>query len=100
MAEITAQWDLRITPAGYAFSIWGVIYSLLAVFMVYQALPEEWVTDRHDTFIFEELSYHFAVNMLLNGLWLCIFMTNTTWGFALALVDIIAMLTSNIWIMI
>lgn len=35
LAEITAEWDLKITPAGYAFSIWGVIYSLLGVFMIY-----------------------------------------------------------------
>jgi hypothetical protein len=28
-----------ITPAGYVFSIWGIIYILLGVFVVYQALP-------------------------------------------------------------
>jgi len=28
-----------ITPAGYVFSIWGVIYVLLGVFVIYQALP-------------------------------------------------------------
>ena len=38
--------------------------------------------------------------MVINGLWLCLFMTDTTWGFALALIDIILMLVSNIWIMI
>jgi hypothetical protein len=68
--------------------------------MIYQALPEEWAPGRNDTLIFEELGYHFATNMVINGLWLCLFMTNTTWGFALGLIDIIAMLTSNIWIML
>lgn len=38
--------------------------------------------------------------MLINGLWLCLFMTDTPWGFGLALLDIVAMLTSNIWVMI
>lgn len=28
-----------ITPAGYVFAIWGVIYLLLGAFVVYQALP-------------------------------------------------------------
>jgi translocator protein len=35
LSDITNQWDARIDPAGYAFSIWGLIYSLLGVFTVY-----------------------------------------------------------------
>jgi hypothetical protein len=101
LAVITDENDLKIAPAGYAFSIWGVIYSLLGVFMIYQALPGDWVPDRNDKFIFEDIGYQFAVNMVINGLWLVLFMTGggTTVGFGLALVDIIAMLTSNIWIL-
>jgi len=30
-----------ITPAGYVFSIWGIIYVLLGAFVIYQALPRE-----------------------------------------------------------
>ena len=100
LGVITDEWDLKIAPDGYAFSIWGLIYSLLGIFMIYQALPADWVPDRNDTFIFDELSWHFAANMIINGLWLCLFMTDTTWGFALGLLDIIAMLTSNIWVML
>jgi len=68
--------------------------------MIYQALPSDWVPERHDDLVFNDLGYNFAANMVINGLWLILFMTNTTWGFALGLVDIIAMLTSNIWIML
>ena len=68
--------------------------------MIYQALPADKVPDRNDTFIFDELSWNFAANMLINGLWLCLFMTDTPWGFGLALLDIVAMLASNIWVMI
>ena len=35
LKEITDEWDTRIDPAGYAFSIWGLIYFLLAIFVVY-----------------------------------------------------------------
>jgi benzodiazapine receptor len=35
LSFITDDMDIRIAPAGYAFSIWGLIYSLLAVFVVY-----------------------------------------------------------------
>lgn len=35
LTEITDEIDARISPAGYAFAIWGLIYSLLGVFTVY-----------------------------------------------------------------
>ncbi|RPA70325.1 hypothetical protein EF405_03370 [Cyclobacteriaceae bacterium YHN15] len=36
VGEISNQYDTLITPAGYAFSIWGLIYLLLFGFIVYQ----------------------------------------------------------------
>jgi len=37
--ELSDQYPVLITPAGYVFSIWGLIYLLLAGFVIYQALP-------------------------------------------------------------
>lgn len=37
--------------------------------------------------------------MLINAVWLVLFQTNTTWGMTLGLIDIIAMLASNVYIM-
>lgn len=34
--ELSARFDLPFTPAGWAFSIWGLIYLALAAFAVYQ----------------------------------------------------------------
>ena len=34
--EISDKYHTSITPAGYAFSIWGLIYLLLAGFIIYQ----------------------------------------------------------------
>ncbi len=42
--EVSARYDNLFVPAGLTFSIWGVIYILLAVFVVYQ-----WVVARHET---------------------------------------------------
>lgn len=36
VGEISNQFDTLITPAGYAFSIWGLIYLLLLGFIVFQ----------------------------------------------------------------
>lgn len=37
---ISDSYPTAITPAGYAFSIWALIYLGLAVFSIYQALPK------------------------------------------------------------
>jgi benzodiazapine receptor len=40
-AEVSNSYPTLITPAGYVFAIWGVIYILLGIFLVYQALPSQ-----------------------------------------------------------
>lgn len=37
MATVSARYQNYFTPAGYAFSIWGVIYLSLAAFVIYQS---------------------------------------------------------------
>jgi translocator protein len=37
--EISDRFPVLVTPAGYVFSIWSLIYLLLAAFTLYQALP-------------------------------------------------------------
>lgn len=39
-AEISDRYPTVVTPAGYAFSIWTLIYVGLLVFSVYQAMPK------------------------------------------------------------
>lgn len=38
-AEISDRFDVFVIPAGYVFSIWGLIYLLLAAFTIHQARP-------------------------------------------------------------
>jgi hypothetical protein len=38
-AQISDSNPTLITPAGYVFSIWGIIYVLLGVFVIFQVLP-------------------------------------------------------------
>jgi benzodiazapine receptor len=40
-AEISDRFPIRFVPAGYVFSIWGVIYIGLIAFAIYQALPSQ-----------------------------------------------------------
>ena len=54
-----------ITPAGYVFSIWGIIYILLGAFVVYQALPRERGSDYHG-----KIGWLFVFSSLLNIAWI------------------------------
>jgi len=99
LREQNDQWDLKIAPASYAFSIWGLIYTLIAIFVVYQALPDRCVPSRNNDVIVNKIGYIFAINMLGNALWLVIFGQNKIWSFIISLLVIIGMLTTQLFIM-
>ncbi len=63
--EISDLYPTLITPAGYTFSIWGLIYMLLLIFIIYQALPG----NREQSFL-SKVSFLFALSGILNVLWL------------------------------
>lgn len=63
-AEISDRFPVLITPANYVFSIWSVIYLLLAGFTIWQALPR----NRTDTTL-RSIGYLPAVAGVLNALW-------------------------------
>ncbi len=64
-AQISDAYPTLITPAGYVFSIWGVIYILLGVFVVFQALPSEKGKDYQ-----KRIGWLFVLSSLLNIAWL------------------------------
>ena len=50
-------------PAGYAFSIWGLIYTLLAIYIIYQLKQKEGE-------LLSKVNGLFIVNALLNAAWI------------------------------
>jgi hypothetical protein len=64
-AEISDANPTLITPAGYVFSIWGVIYILLGIFVVFQALPSQ-----KERSYRERIGWLFVLSNLLNIAWL------------------------------
>lgn len=64
-ADVSAAYPTLLTPAGFTFSIWGVIYALLAAFVVFQLLPKH----RHDRFN-GRVGYLFILSCLFNVAWL------------------------------
>jgi hypothetical protein len=64
-AQISDVNPTLITPAGYVFSIWGVIYILLGIFVVFQALPSGVEEDCQ-----RRVGLLFVLSSLLNIVWL------------------------------
>jgi len=64
-ADISDANPTLVTPAGYVFSIWGIIYVLLGIFVVYQALRSQAEKDFH-----ERIGWLFVLSSLLNIVWL------------------------------
>jgi translocator protein len=60
---ISDKYQTVVTPAGYAFSIWGLIYAGLIVFTIYQLLPS--VVRR-----FREVRSLYILSCALNCAWL------------------------------
>jgi hypothetical protein len=63
--EISDRFDVYFVPAGYVFSIWGLIYLGLILFAVYQALPAQ-----RDNPRLNRISALFALSCLANISWL------------------------------
>ena len=57
-----------VVPAGYAFSIWGLIFALCLAYAVYQALPA-----RRDNPLLRRVGWFSAGAFLLNGVWSLVF---------------------------
>jgi benzodiazapine receptor len=63
--EISDRFQVYFVPAGYVFSIWGLIYIALVAFAVYQALPSQQGNPR-----LRRVGYLFALSCLANIAWL------------------------------
>jgi hypothetical protein len=63
-AEISDRFSVFVIPAGYVFSIWGLIYLLLGAYTVWQALPR----NREDGTL-RSLGYLPALTGVLNAAW-------------------------------
>ncbi len=81
--EVSDQFDVFLIPAGYVFSIWGIIYLGLIAFTVFQART----VHRNDTELDRVGSWFIAGN-LLNAVWIVLF----HYGFFLLTLPVIALL--------
>lgn len=82
--EISDRFEVFFVPAGYVFSIWGVIYLGWIAFTIFQLQPSEQTNTR-----LCRLGYLFALSNLANAAWL--FCWHYNW-FGLSVVVILILL--------
>ncbi len=78
---LSDRYPILTVPAGYAFSIWGLIYLGLLGFAVYQALPAQ-----RDNPRIGRIAVPFLVSCIANILWI------VTWHWQILPVNIVMML--------
>ncbi len=79
--EVSDRFDVYFVPAGYVFSIWGLIYLALIGFTIYQALPSQRENPR-----LQRIGYLYALSCLANVAWLF------CWHYELFELTLVAML--------
>lgn len=63
--EISDRFAVYFVPAGYVFSIWGLIYLALIGYAVFQALPAQRANPR-----LQAIGYWFVLSCIANVVWL------------------------------
>ena len=66
--DVSDFYPSLFTPPGWVFSIWSVIYTLLIIFMIYQALPSQ----REASYLKTTVLF-FVIGGLINTSWLILF---------------------------
>lgn len=66
--EVSNAYPNLFTPANYVFSIWGVIYTLLIVFTIFQARSSE----RNEDYL-KQIGFLYLLGAIINIVWLTIF---------------------------
>src|SRR5699024_10282923 len=74
VGDVADQFTSPVTPAGYAFAIWGLIYLATLVFAVYQALPAQ-----RDDRVLSRAGWPAALAFFANTLWVPTFQAEWFW---------------------
>jgi hypothetical protein len=82
--ELSDTYPNLFTPAGLTFSIWGVIYLLLGIYVIYQFLRKE--TSKEKNKVFDEINKLFIINAILNASWII------AWHYEYVLVSLFIMI--------
>jgi hypothetical protein len=67
IGEVSDSYNSLFTPAGYTFAIWGLIYLLLFIFIIYQG--RSLFIQVKENNVVQNTGWWFAISCLFNSLW-------------------------------
>ncbi|GHE35924.1 hypothetical protein GCM10017764_19100 [Sphingobacterium griseoflavum] len=76
MKTVSDTYFTHFTPAGYAFSIWGIIYLGLLAFVLYTGLPL--LSNRIAKPVIGKIGWLFCISCLANMLWIVSWLSHYT----------------------
>lgn len=76
-ATVSQAYENLFTPAGYAFSIWGIIYLLLLGFVIYQGLGL--FSKAKDNDLASQVGWWFVISCIANSFWLFAWLHEELW---------------------
>ena len=91
--ELSDQYPNLFVPAGLTFSIWGVIYLLLAIFAIYQLIYAFKTKEQNLTFL-EKISSLFILSSLMNMCWIF------AWHFEMVFLSVLIMLALLLFLIV
>jgi hypothetical protein len=74
-------------PANYVFGIWGLIYTALGAYVIYQALPSQ-----RNSRIHKAIGWWFIVTCVANSIWLVLFLYDLVAASTLAMLALLGAL--------
>ena len=94
--EVSDAYGNLFAPAGITFAIWGVIYLLLALHVLYQlGLFHE--ADRRNATLLERVGLLFAASSVVNTVWIFAWHYDVIWLSAVLLVSMLVLLILITW---
>lgn len=100
IGDVSDQYHTSITPAGYAFSIWGLIYLLLFAFVIYTGRSLFKPGKNEAVGIIERIGWWFVLSCLANCAWIVVWLNG--WSglsvviLAIAMISLIKILTETL----
>ena len=87
VGELGESRAIFFLPAGYVFAIWGVIYTGLIAYVIYQARPSQ-----RDGDVVKSIGWWFVISCIANIAWLVLFLYNLIWLSTVAMLVILVSL--------
>lgn len=78
VADISDKYNNYFTPAGYAFSIWGIIYLGLLAFVIYTG-KSLFLNEESDEGIVLKVGWWFTLSCVANSLWIVFWVNDVLW---------------------